>query len=529
MTQRNMDQRELLEAIIEEKRKVYDEGRPDDVEKQHQRGSLTARERVDYLCDDDTFDEVGLLAGPSPTTPEVADWDREEAPADGMVTGFGEIDGRPVAICANDYTVKGGSYGTTANRKQSRVFDVALDRGLPVIMLQEGTGRRIQEGLDARTFAHGGSGMLQKLQQLSGWVPTIGAIMGQGFGGPTNSAVMCDFVPVIQGKSTMGVAGPALLKAAMGVDLEPQDYAGSDVHTVQSGMADIAVKNDEACLDTIGQYLSYLPQNARHDPPEVDNISQPRDDTREQLLDVVPPNPRKAYDIQRVIEGIVDRDSTMELKPKFAPNIVTMFARIDGEPVGIVANNPRIKAGSIDGDAADKAAKFISFCDAFGLPLVYLADIPGTLPGPDAEKNAVAQHAAKMLYELSRATVPIVNVIVRRAYGLGHLLMAGGVSGNNVLSIVWPTAEISVMGVEGAVDIAYGREIESADDPEQRREELIDKFLDKSGALRAAEGAGIDAVIDPRETRDWVCRALNRSDESLERDWPPKKHGINPL
>ncbi|WP_424019716.1 acyl-CoA carboxylase subunit beta [Halorientalis pallida] len=523
------DVADLITAVRTEKEAVEDAGRPEAVERQHEAGKLTARERVDYLCDEGSFDEIGKLAAPMPTTPEVADWEREDAPADGVVCGIGEVDGRPVAIMATDYTVKGGSIGHAGGRKLQRVATLARDRGYPFVMLQDGGGHRIQEGLDAAPTARGDNGFANLQETLSGWVPTVSAMLGPGFAAPTNFAALCDFVPMVEGTSTLGVAGPSLVEAALGTDLSKAELGGPTVQATRNGMADLSCEDDEACLDAVRTYLSYLPRNATHDPPTTDDWAAPADATVDALTDVIPANEKKGYDIYAIVEGIVDRDSFFEMKPGYARNIVTGFARLEGRPVGVVANNPRHKAGTIDTAAADKSSHFVSVCDAFDLPVLTLIDVPGILPGPDSESEGVARHAAKLPFELNRATVPTVTVCLRRGYGYGYVAMGGGRSADTDLSIAWPTAEIAAMGIEGAVDVAYRREIEAAEDPDEKRAELVEKFKDRTDAVRAASRLGIDAVVDPGDTRERIVRAIDRAEDTREDDWPPKKHSINPI
>lgn len=523
---RDLDATALTERLRAERRAVSDEGRPKAVERQHEHDKLTARERVRYLCDCERFDEIGQLAAPAPTTPETVDWEREDAPADGVVAGIGEVDGRPVAVAATDFTVKGGSIGHTGGRKLERLYDLAIDRGYPVVTLHDGGGHRIQEGLDARPTAQGDGGLFRQQTKLSGWVPFVSAMMGPGFAAPTNFSVMADFVPMVEG-STLGVAGPSLVEAALGTELSKQELGGTDVHTARTGMADAAYPSDEACLDAIIEWLSYLPRNCRRDPPAAEPRPPERDPDR--LVDVIPADPKKGYDVHDVLAGVVDAGSVLELKPRYARNVVTALARVEGSPVGVIANAPTTLAGTIDTDASEKAARFASLCDAFGLPLLLFEDTPGVLPGPDSEAEGVARHAGKLPFQLNRATVPIINVVLRRGYGFGHVAMGGGRSARNDLTVVWPTAEVAAMGIEGAVDVAYRREIEAADDPEARREELIAKFQDRTGAVRAASGVGVDAAIEPAETRGRIARTLDRADEALEADWPPKKHPIDPI
>jgi len=520
---RDMTTAEMYDHLMEARREHLDGNRPDDIAFQHDLGKLTARERVDYLLDEGTFEEVGRLAAPAPSTPETQDWTRDDAPFDGIVAGFGEVDGRPVAVAATDFTVKGGSIGHTGGVKMRRVGKHAVRRGIPFLMLHDGGGHRIQEGLDARTFAHAGDFMFQT--QASGWVPQVSAIMGPGFAAATNYSAACDFVPIVEDTATMGVAGPALVEAALGTEFTKQELGGARFQTSETGMADLACADDEACLDAIRRYLSYVPTNAEEEPP-VHDTDPPHEEARERLRTIIPNDTTKGYDVHAIIQGIVDQDSVFELKPTYARNLITAFARIDGQPVGVVANNPRIMAGTFDTPASDKASRFISTCDAFGLPLIFLADVPGVMPGPDAERQGIARHSGKVIYEINRATVPIVSVVMRRAYGFGYVLMAGGRETD--LSLAWPTAEIAAMGIEGAVDIAYRREMERAADPDQRREELVRTFIDRTGAVRSVADMGLDAAIDPYETRDRIRGVLERTREEGREEWPPKKHSINP-
>ena len=426
-----------------------------------------------------------------------------------------------------DFTVKGGSIGHTGGSKIRRLAELAVRRGLPYVMLHDGGGHRIQEGLDARPYAQGGD--FTALTELSGWAPHVSAMMGPGFAAPTNYAAQADFIPMVAGQSTMGVAGPSLVKAALGVDLEKEEIGGAEFQAVQTGMADATFEDDEACLDAVKRFLSYLPRNASESPPTDAEWSPPESEAAAALETIIPTEGTRGYDIYRVVEGLVDRGSFFEVKPRYAQNIVTGFARLEGQPVGVVANNPRIKAGTFDTPACDKASRFVSLCDAFGLPLCFLMDVPGVLPGPDSEKAGIARHSGKVMFEVNRATVPKVSIVLRRGYGFGYVLMAGGRSTDNELTAVWPTAEIAAMGIEGAVDLLYRQEIEAADDPDERREELVRQFINRTGAVRAVEAFGVDAAIDPTETREWILDAIQRAGVDYEPDWPPKKHGINPM
>jgi acetyl-CoA carboxylase carboxyltransferase component len=525
---RRLESEELLERVKEEKRKVSDEGRPDAVERMHANNALTARERVAHLCDDGTFDEIGQLAAPGPSTPETVDWDRHDAPADGIVTGIGEIDGCPAAVGSFDFTVKGGSIGHTGFKKLRRILDLARNNGYPVVILHEGGGHRIQEGLDARPIAHGDyQGTFDMLAKLSGYVPLVSGIMGAGFAGPTNYASLCDYVPMVEGRGNMGMAGPEIVKAALGKEISKDDY-DARFHTVETGMAHASFETDEKCLDSIRTFLSYLPRNATESPPKTNDQTPPPRSKVEGLLDVVPPDPKKGYDTHDVIDGIVDKGSFFELQEKFAQNIIVGFARLDGHSIGIVANNPRIKAGTIDVDVTSKGPRFISLCDAYDVPIVFFSDIPGFLPGPDQERRGLARHAGKFLYELGRATTPVINVTMRRGYGFGYLAMAGGRNANQ-LKLVWPTTEIAGMSIEGAVSLVYRDEIQNADDSEAKRQELVDEFSSRTSPLRATEDMGVDAAVDPRDTREIITHVLERTEQVDVDKLPPKKHGIPPI
>jgi propionyl-CoA carboxylase beta chain len=517
--------RDRMAAIEAKRRSIGDEARAPAIARQHQLGKLSARQRIAHLVDPQSFREVGGLVEPAPAS---SDDEVVEAPADGIVTGGARIDGRPVSLCAFDFTVVGGSNGKTGGLKMQRMMTQALDNGLPFVMLFDGGGHRIQEGLDSRHFATG-SLSFQIQAHLSGWVPMTAAILGPGFAGPSNYAALADFVVMVRGTSTMGIAGPALVKAAIGEDLDKEALGGAEVQADRYGIADLAVDNDAAALDAIRRFLSYLPSNAGLAPPVLP-CDDPAERREESLLDIVPDNPRRAYDVRRVIAGVMDRDSVFELKPSYARNIVTSLARLDGRPVGIIANQAQQLGGALDSPACEKAAHFVSLCDAYGLPLVYLVDMPGFLVGSAAERSGLARRSGRLLYELGHATVPRFSVVLRKGYGLGYIAMCGGRSFDADLSVAWPTAEICAMSVEGAVDVAYRKEIRGAADPEAKRIELIDRFKRRLGALRAAEGFGIDDIIDPRHTRPVLIEALRRAAPRRQRNLaPPKRHGISPI
>ncbi len=516
-----------FDEIQRTKHQLSDAGRARAIAKQHAMHKLSARERIALLCDPGSFIEYGMLA--TPPAAETEAMRGVEAPADGVITGIGRINGQPVAVSASDYTVLGGSSGTVGGEKWYRVFSLALEGGFPAISLGDGGGHRIQEGLDARHFASGGARDFFRLQaRMSGWAPMVAAMMGPGFAGPANFAAQCDFVPMVQGTSTMGMAGPEIVKGALGIEISKEDLGGSRFQTEVTGMADLETESDEECIRSIRRFLSYFPANSSLEPP----IAKTRDraDRREEsLLTIVPESARKAFDMRLVIEAIADVGSTFELKPAFAQNMLTVLARLDGRPVGFVANQPSYMAGAIDINATDKAARFISLCDAFNLPLVFLIDTPGFLPGPDSERAGLARHSGKLLYEIGNSTVTKIAVVTRKAYGLGYFAMCGGRTFNADYSVGWPSAEFCAMGLEGAVAIAYRREIASAPDPAKKRDELLAYFRGRIKALAGAQGFGVDDIIDPRDTRPLINQILDTMKNRKHEFMPPKKHGIVPI
>ncbi|VTU33563.1 Methylmalonyl-CoA carboxyltransferase 12S subunit [Variovorax sp. SRS16] len=495
------------------------------IARQHELGKLSARERIALLLDHGSFHEVGGLVEPKRDT---FDTGHLQAPMDGVLTGYGHVDGRPVCVCAFDFTVLGGSNGRIGETKVERMATHALEHGCPMVLLLDGGGHRIQEGLDSRHFAQG-SRYFQTAVALSGWVPTVAVIMGPGFAGPSNFAALCDFVVMVRGTSTMGIAGPALVAAATGEVTHKNTLGGAHVQTDANGLADIAAGDDAEALACVRDYLAYLPSNARLPAPSVE-ARETEAGFEAALLDRMPDNPRKAYDVCDVVRGIVDEASLFQIKPGFAPNLVTGFARIQGRVVGIVANQPLHLGGTLDAKACEKGAHFVSLCDGFGLPLVYLVDVPGFLVGSQAEDTALARRSARLLFELGQATVPRVSVVLRKGYGLGYIAMCGGRSFDADLCVAWPTAEICAMSVEGAVDVAYQKQVKTAADPAAQRAELIGRFKEQLGALHAAEHFGIDDVIDPRDTRWVVHAALERClPRKRHRAWPDKPHGISPI
>lgn len=521
-----VDIHDLVDEVENARRAVSDEGRPQAVAKQHDRARMTARERIAYLLDAGSFMEQGVFAQPLRNNRYNAD---VVAPADGMITGTGLIEGRPVVVAASDFTVLGGSIGTIGRNKIVRAARRAGEAGIPFIMLQEGGGHRIQDGLDARHFAQGNQ-IWDAMARMSGWVPSISAIMGPGFAAPTNYSALADFVVMVRGKSSMGMAGPALVKAGTGEDITQEALGGASMQTDQYGIAHLATDDDASCLDAIKRYLSYLPSNAGG-PASI--VSPPDDDPDrpgDELMHLVPTNLRRAYDIRKVLEVVADRRSVFEIQPTYARNIVTAFARLDGKPVGFIANQPMQSAGIIDAKAAEKAAHFIAVCDAYELPLIYLIDVPGFHIGSSAEASSLARRCGRMMFELGCATVPRISIVLRKGYGLGFCAMAGGQPSFNVdAAVAWPTAEISAMSVEGAVDVVYRRDYEAAADPQARRQEMVDEFKGQLGPVRSNEHIYMDDVIDPRQTRSFLIRTLQRVPARRFDQGFPRKRPISPI
>lgn len=501
---------------------LYDAARPDAVRRQHGRGKRTARERIDLLVDTGTFREIGGLARPEEPGP-----DGQPILADAVIIGTARIDDRPVVVIATDHTVAGGSNGLIGNEKQRRALEIAATRGHPVVMLFDGGGHRIHEGLDARDFA-GGFDIQQAQTRLSGWVPMVAAILGPGYGQPTIAASLCDYVVAVRGIASLGMAPPALVRAATGESTDAEALNGPDAQA-SYGTIDAAVDTEEEALEALRWYLDLLPSNAEAElPREVPAL--PRADAARGLDDAVPANLRAGYDMAEVIAGIVDEDSVVELKSSFAPNLLTVLGRVEGRPIGIIANQPLSKAGMLDAAAADKAARLVSLCDAFGLPVLVLMDLPGMAVGAEAEQSGLARSSARLSLELGSATVPTFTVVVRKGYGGGYVMMSGGRTFHPELVVAWPHAETAVMAVETAVELVFQRELAAAADPAVRRTELIDHYRGQLGAVRGAEGFGYDAVIRPSETRAWLADLLPVLPRHRLMDtFTPRRHGIAPL
>ncbi|MBT5525696.1 MAG: acyl-CoA carboxylase [Rhodospirillaceae bacterium] len=516
--------RDKLEQLQAARTKVMDEGRPEAVAKRRAFDMGTARERIEQFVDADSFREMGALVEPERSNELSRDL---IAPADGAITGTAKVDGREVCIFGQDFTVHGGSIGSVADNKVGRLIQRSVVRGLPMVMMLEGGGHRIQDGMNAAHFA-AASPVFNNMCKLSGWVPNVVAMMGQGFAGPTAYASLADFVVMLRGKSTMGIAGPALVKAGMGIDISKEDLGGAKRQAEEQGIADLAVDTEEECLEAVRKFLSYLPQNSAQ-PLPITACDDPIDRRDDKLLDLVTASPRKVYDMRKVIKIIADVDSTFELKPDYARNIITCFARLDGRPVGFFANQPLRKGGILDTPACEKVAHFIAMCDAFGLPLVSLIDIPGIAIGPDAEDTGLGQRSGRLFFEMGVATVPRVSVVLRKGYGGGYYAMGGGRAFDADAAFAWPTAEICAMSIEGAVDVAYKKYYMAADDPDAARTGMIERIKAQTGAMDAARDFGIDDVIDPRDTRKILIETFASCPARRPDMGPPRVRPISPI
>ena len=513
--------RPLAEDLAARRKQAKEGGGAARIEKQHAAEKLTARERLELLIDEETFVELGMHGRPHFSQRAM---DGKEAPADGVVTGYGKVDGRLCAVAAYDFTVMAGSMGMTGELKVARLRELALTQRIPMIWLLDSAGARIQEAVGS-LFA--GTGHLFREEVvMSGVVPQVAALMGPCAAGTAYIPGLADFVPMVRGRGSMALAGPHLVRAAVGEEVTQEELGGSRVHCRRSGVADLEVADDAECIERIKQYLGYFPAHCEEPPPVVSS-DDPVERGDEQLLDVLPDSNRKPYDMYEVIRRIVDEGVYFDLKPQWAKTIITCFARFGGRPAGIVANQPRQLGGILDNDSADKAARFINLCNAFGIPLVYLVDVPGFMVGTKVEEHGIIRHGAKMLYATANATVPKVTVVLRKAYGAGYYVMCGRAYEPDLI-VAWPSAEISVMGPEGAVEIIFRKQVEDADDPDAKRRELIANFRKIIDVYIAAGNDMIDDVIDPRETRSTICRALElASGKRISRPW--KRGGVVPV
>lgn len=514
-----------LDPNIEELRRRKAEARQGGgamrIERQHKAGKLTARERLELLLDDNSFQELDLFVEHTESNFGMA---QQRIPGDGVVTGYGTIDGRLVYVFSQDFTVFGGSLGRAHANKIIKIMDLAIENGAPIIGLQDSGGARIQEGV---VSLGGYADIFLRNTLASGVVPQISAIMGPSAGGAVYSPAITDFVFMVKDTSYMFVTGPEVVKTVTHEDVTFEELGGAMVHNQISGVAHFAADNEHQCLAMIRDLLSYIPQNNMEDPPRRGVTDDPL--RMEEALDtIVPDNPNKAYDMLEVIRLIVDDGEFFEVQQHWAQNIIIGFARFNGRSVGVVAQQPMVLAGVLDINSSVKAARFVRFCDAFNIPLVTLVDVPGFLPGLGQEHGGIIRHGAKLLYAYAEATVPKITVITRKAYGGAYDVMSSKHLRGD-MNYAWPTAEIAVMGPQGAVNIIFRRELEQAEDPDKRREELVREYREKFANPYVAAARGyIDDVIEPRQTRSKIISALEMLQNKRQKN-PPKKHGNIPL
>ena len=491
------------------------------IEQQHERGKLTAHERVDLLVDEGSFEEIDPFVTHRATDFGLAG---TEIPGDAVVTGHGLIDGRVVFVFAQDFTVFGGSLSEVVGEKIVKLLDMAMRVGAPVIGLNDSGGARIQEGV---VSLRGYGEIFLRNTLASGVVPQISVILGPCAGGAVYSPAITDYVFMAKGIGQMYITGPDVIKAVTGEEVTHEDLGGAMSHATKSGVAHFALESEEECFEQVRRLISFLPSNNMEDPPQHPPTDDPAR-VADSLIDAVPDDPTKPYDMKEIIQTVVDDGDFMEVHENYAPNIIVGHARLDGKSVGIVAQQPAYLAGVLDIDASRKAARFVRFCDCFNIPLITFADVPGYLPGASQEHGGIITHGAKLLFAYSEATVPKLAVITRKAYGGAYIVMSSKHLRGDV-NFSWPNAEIAVMGAEGAVNIVSREEIAKAEDPEAERARLIEEYKGKFANPYIAAARGfVDDVIDPRETRPRLIRAL-RMLHTKRDTLPPKKHGNIPL
>ncbi len=518
------DMRSRLEELEKRRARLMQSGGLPAIEKQHNQGKLTARERIDKLLDPGSFVEFDLWAIPRKTGFDI---DRRELPGDGVITGYGKIDGRPVCIYAQDFTVLAGTLGSTHAKKIIKVLKRALKMQVPLIGMIDSGGVRVQDYVGADPNDSYAT-MFYYHTNSSGVIPQIALMMGPCAAGASYSPMLHDMIFMVKDTSSMYIASPTLLKSATSEDITSRELGGAEIHARVSGSCDILADNDEDCLRKARKLLSFLPQNCTEKPSHQDtgdDINRREKD----LLDIVPANPAKPFDMHGVISRVVDNGDFFEIKAEYARNIIVGFARLDGNPVGIVANNPMHLAGALDINSSDKEARFIRFCDAFNVPLIFMVDTPAYLPGKEQEHQGIIRHGAKVLYAIAESTVPKITVYIRKSYGGASAAMCYGPMGCD-LALAWPTAEVALMGGSGAADILYGKEIAAAENPEELRGKRLEEYRSKWGKqpYHAAGLMRIEEIIDPRDTRPMLIKGLSMMGEKREFKYP-KKHGNIPL
>jgi propionyl-CoA carboxylase beta chain len=491
------------------------------IESQHKKGKLTARERIDLLIDEGTFEEIGKFV-----VHRAKDFglDKEHYLGDGVVTGYGNVNGRLVYVFSQDFTVFGGSLSETHAEKICKIMDLAMKNGAPVIGLNDSGGARIQEGV---VSLGGYADIFYRNTLASGVVPQISGIMGPCAGGAVYSPAITDFILMVENTSYMFVTGPNVVKTVTQENVSSEELGGASTHSAKSGVTHFSCANEVEAINNIKQLLSYVPQNCEEQAP-IYPYEEQADESRPALDKIIPDNPNQPYDMREVIEGIVDHDSFFEVHKNYAENIVVGFARIGGRSIGVVGNQPASMAGVLDIDCSKKAARFVRFCDCFNIPLLVMVDVPGFLPGTDQEWNGIITNGAKLLYAFSEATVPRVTVITRKAYGGAYDVMNSKHIGAD-FNYVWPTGEIAVMGAKGASEIIFRREIADAENPEAKLQEKVDEYTLKfANPYRAAHRGFVDEVIMPSDTRKKLLRCFKMLENKVDK-LPRKKHGNIPL
>jgi propionyl-CoA carboxylase beta chain len=512
---------ERIDELRKRRKAALTPGGRDAAKKQHDRGKLTARERVELLMDKGSFIETDPLA-----VHRAHDFgmDRRRPPGDGVVTGYGTVDGRKIFVASQDFTVFGGSMGEVHAQKVCKVMDLAISTGAPFVQINDSGGARIQEG--AASLAGYGY-IFERNVRASGVIPQISVIMGPCAGGAVYSPAITDFTAMVKETSHMFITGPDVIKTVTGEEVTFEELGGAMTHATKSGVASLVGEDDEDVLNRIRYLLSFLPSNNLEDPPAYATTDDP-ERMDEGLTHLVPDRAKEPYDMHEVIRRVVDDGEFLEIFPLWAYNVVTGFARLDGRSVGIVGNQPKVLSGTLDIDASEKASRFVRFCDAFNIPIVTFVDVPGFLPGTEQEFGGIIRHGAKLLYAFAEATVPRMTVITKKAYGGAYLVMNSKHLRADV-SFAWPTAEIAVMGAEGAVNVVFRKEIEKAAEPEGKRQDLIREYREKfSTPYAAAERGFIDDVIEPAETRPRLIKALRMLSTKRE-TIPARKHGNIPL
>ena len=517
-----MTMQDKLDRLAELEKQARAGGGERRIQQQHAKGKLTARERLDLLLDPGSFEELDPFIVHRATEFGLAE---QQYLGDAVVTGSGKIDGRLVFIYSQDFTVFGGTISEVSAQKICKVMDLAVRKGAPIIAIWDSGGARIQEGVMS---LYGVGEILLRNTWCSGVIPQLSVVVGPSAGGAVYSPAITDFVFMVKGISQMYITGPDVVKAVISIDISHEELGGTKAHTEKSGVAHFIAENEPECFQMVRRLLSFLPQNNRDNPPTVTPTDDPAR-TGENLLNIIPEEPNKSYDMKKIIISVVDNGDFMEVHRNFAPNLIVGFARLNGKPAGIVAQQPAYLAGAIDIDAAVKGARFVRFCDAFNIPLVSFVDVPGFMPGPKQEEGGIIRHGAKFIYAYAESTVPKVTIITRKAYGGAYIVMSSKHLRGDI-NYSWPTGEIAVMGPEGAVNIIFRDAIAKSDNPDETRQKLVSEYKERFANPYIAAARGyIDDVIDPRVTRPKLIRALETLENPSDSTRPQKKHGNIPL